>query len=165
MNTRRLKDLQENIELLHEQIAGKERARIKAAEEEKVRIGQQIKDLRQEVAQFQREKWQILANGSESLDIAEQEAEVAIVEIVEKVQKIEQTPSNTYPEEMLRLLREIRERLNQPGTPAAAKLKGTISSIPPFFGISYEAELDTENFFATHFPTFTRLIRGAAPKK
>jgi len=105
-----------------------------------------------------------LSDESDWLVIAEPEAEAAIAEIVEQVGAIESRQPAQYPDEVLQLLWEIRNKLNQPGTPAAAKLKGIISSIPPFVGVSYEAELDTENFFRTHFPTFRRLIRGAAKK-
>jgi hypothetical protein len=69
-----------------------------------------------------------------------------------------------YSDEVLQILQEIRDKLNQPGPTAAAKLKGVISSIPPFVGISYEAELDTENFFQQHFPTFRKWAKVLAKK-
>jgi hypothetical protein len=34
-----------------------------------------------------------------------------------------------------------------------------VSSIPPFVGISYEAELDTENFLNRHFPTLMKAVQ------
>ncbi|MEB3180856.1 MAG: hypothetical protein VKL59_17770 [Nostocaceae cyanobacterium] len=56
---------------------------------------------------------------------------------------------------------QIEDKLNEPGVTADAKLKGTLSIFPPFIGLSYEAQLDTENFCRKYFPTFTRLIKGA----
>jgi len=45
---------------------------------------------------------------------------------------------------MLNLLEEIKQKLNEPGKSAAAKLKVTLPIIPMV--ASYDLELDTENF-------------------
>ena len=96
------------------------------------------------------------------MEIPEPEAEIFVADIVEEVGQFE--VQGQYSDEVLQILQEIRDKLNQPGATAAAKLKGVISSIPPFVGISYEAELDTENFFQQHFPTFRKWAK-ALPKK
>lgn len=166
MTSDRLRQIENSLNRLYKQLADKQKTLDTIAPEEKERIRQQIEDLKQgEIQPLEVERQQILSAISEQLmKISEQEAEVVVGEIVMGVTQIEVQQPNPYSAEVLQLLREIRDRLNQPGPSAAAKLKGIISSIPPFIGVSYEAELDTETFFRTYLPTFTRLIRGAAKK-
>jgi hypothetical protein len=144
---------------------GLEKSLILAPLEEQTRIEQRIKlQLKPKIQEYEKERWEILSQQAESLKIPENDAQVAISEIVEQVGKIELYQPHDYPNEILLLLQQIRNKLNEPGTSAAAKLKGIISSVPPFIGLSYEAEIDTENFFRKHFPTFSRLIGGATSK-
>lgn len=164
MSTDRLHQLDENLSLLREQLAGLEKTKTLSPMEEKVRLEQRIRELNKEIQAAEQDYWQTVARSAPQLDIPEAEAEVVVGEMVEAVTQLEAYPAPEYSAEMLQILREIRDKLNAPGSPAAAKLKGVISSMPPFIGVSYEAELDTENFFRTHFPTFTRLIKGAAKK-
>lgn len=165
MSINRLSQIETSLNRLYKQLASKQKTLDTIAPDEKERIRQQIADFKQdEIQPLETEHRQILAAVSERLEMSDPDAEVIIGEIVTGVTQIEAQPPNTYPDETLQLLQEIRDKLNQPGTPAAAKLKGVISSIPPFIGISYEAELDTENFFRKYFPTFTKLLRGAAKK-
>jgi DNA repair exonuclease SbcCD ATPase subunit len=162
MPINRLSQIEKNLELLQEQLGGKEEALIRAPEEEKIRIKQQIRELRKEIREQEEEYWQILARQTKTVEIPEHEAEIIVAEIVEEVGQIE--VQGQYSDEVLQILQEIRDKLNQPGPTAAAKLKGVISSIPPFVGISYEAELDTENFFQRHFPTFQEWAKALAKK-
>ncbi|MEP6520133.1 hypothetical protein [Microcoleus vaginatus] len=162
MPINRLSDIQENLEDLQEQLGGKQKALNLAPQEEKIRIKQQIRELRKEIREQEEEYWQVLDRQTKTEEIPEHEAEIIVAEIVEEVGQIE--VQGQYSDEVLQILQEIRDRLNQPGPTAAAKLKGVISSIPPFVGISYEAELDTENFFQRHFPTFQEWAK-ALPKK
>ena len=164
MSSDRLGELDEILTRYRKLVSGKELTLTKTPDEDKERIKFQIADLKTEMQQYEQEYWEILSDQSGSIEISEQEAKVVVAEIVNQVGKIE-VSSSTYPDEVLMLLRGIRDKLNQPDKSAAAKLKGIISSIPPFVGISYEAELDTENFLRTHFPTFTRLIKGTIKKK
>ncbi|WP_439346125.1 hypothetical protein [Vacuolonema iberomarrocanum] len=156
-------DIEKSITRLKRQLSDKRNTLVTIAPEEKERIRQQIEDLHEEIQRFEQEKWEILAEQSESLDFPEPEAETAVVEIVEAVAQLETQPV-AYPEEVMQILWEIRDKLNEPGPTAAGKLKGILSSFPPFVGITYEAELDTENFARQYFPTFTKLIKGAAKK-
>ena len=152
MPINRLSQIEENLEDLKEQLVGKVKALNLAPQEEKIRIKQQIRELRKDIREQEEEYWQVLARQTKTGEIPEQEAEIIVAEIVEEVGQIE--VQREYPDDVVQILQEIRDKLNQPGATAAAKLKGVISSIPPFVGISYEAELDTENFFQRHFPTF-----------
>jgi len=165
MPSNRLSQIEENLSLLQEQLSGMERTLITAPAEEKTRLQQRIRlELRPQIRQYKEEYWQILVAKADHLSIPEPEAEVVVAEIVQEVTQLEVYQPAPYPAEVLQILQEIRDKLNQPGTAAAAKLKGVISSIPPFIGIAYEAELDTETFFRKHFPTFTRVIKGAVKK-
>ena len=119
-------------------------------------------DILPRIRKYEQEYWQILAKTAETVEIPAPEAEIIVAEIVEEVGQIE--VQQLYPDEVLQILREIRDKLNQPGLTASAKLKGVISSIPPFVGISYEAELDTENIFQWHFPTFQKWAKALAKK-
>lgn len=162
MPINRLSDIEKNLESLREQLGGKEEARVLARLEDKTLIKQQIRVLCKEIQEEEEKYWQVLAQQAKTVEIPEQEAEIIVAEIVEEVGQIE--VQGQYPDEVLQILQEIRDKLNQPGATAAAKLKGVISSFPPFVGISYEAELDTENFFQQHFPTFRKLIKVLAKK-
>lgn len=158
----RLSDIEENLELLREQVVGKQKALNFAPQEEKVRIKQQIRELRKEIREQEEDYWQILAQKTKTAEIPEPEAEIIVAEIVEEVGQMEVQPQ--YPHEVIQLLQEIRDAVNKPGSTAAAKLKGVISSIPPFVGISYDVELDTEQFLQQHFPTFQKLAKRLAKK-
>ncbi len=164
MLSNRLCQVENVLTRYRQQVSGKEIALTTVSAEEKERIKLQIADLKAEIQPFEKEYWEILSQQSGSIEISEQEAQVVVAEIVNQVGEIE-VSSSTYPDEVLKLLREIRDKLNQPDKSAAAKLKGVISSIPPFVGISYEAELDTENFLRNHFPTFISLINRTIKKK
>ncbi|MBD2043768.1 hypothetical protein [Microcoleus sp. FACHB-672] len=166
MNNNRLLQLETLLEILHAQQATLEQEALLTTGLPKTQAEQRLLlEIKPKIEEYKKEYWQILASQAGSLAIPEQEAEAAIIEIVEFVGQVEVNQSATYPDEVLQILQEIRDKLNQPGASAAAKLKGIISSIPPFVGVSYEAEIDMENFFRTYFPTFTHLIKGAATKK
>jgi Glu-tRNA(Gln) amidotransferase subunit E-like FAD-binding protein len=162
MPINRLSQIEKNLELLQEQLGGKEETLIRSPQEDKIRIKQQIRELRKEIQEQEENYWQVLAQQTKTEEIPEQEAESIVAEIVEGVGQIE--VQRQYPDEVIQILQEIRDKLNQPGATAAAKLKGVISSIPPFVGISYEAELDTENFLQRHFPTFRKWAKVLAKK-
>ena len=164
MSSDRLSHLEEILTRYRQQVSGKELTLTTTPYEDKERIKLQIADIKKEMQPYEQEYWKILSEQSGSIEISEQEAQVVVAEIVNQVDKIE-VSSSTYPDKALMLLRQIRDQLNQPDKSAAAKIKGVISSIPPFVGISYEAELDTENFLRNHFPTFISLINRAIKKK
>jgi hypothetical protein len=118
--------------------------------------------IKPKIREYEKEYLQVLAQQTKIVEIPEQEAEGIVAEIVEEFGQIE--VQGQYSDEVLQILQEIRDKVNQPGATAAAKLKAVMSSIPPFIGISYEAELDTENLFQRLFPTFRKLIKVLAKK-
>jgi hypothetical protein len=162
MSSDRLRQVEKNLTRLRKQLAGKEDTLTTIAPEERVRIKLQITDLKAEMQPFEIEYWQILADESATTTISEPAPEVVVAEIVEQVGQLQ--TSQQYPDEVLESLQKIHAEVSKPGTPAAAKLKGALSLIPPFVNVSYEAELDTENFVRTHFPTFTKWSKALAKK-
>jgi hypothetical protein len=164
MSSDRLHDVEENLKLLREQLGGKDRAKILAPLEEQVRIDQQIRELRRQIRQYEKEYWQILADESVTTTIAEPAPEIVVAEIVEEAGQLQTSPQYQYSDEVIEWLQKIYAEVSKPGETAAAKLKGVLSLMPPFVNLSYEAELDTENVLRTHFPTFRRWSRVLAKK-
>jgi hypothetical protein len=162
MSSDRLRQLEENLQLLREQQGGKEKAKILASFDDQVRIDQQIREIRKQIRPYEEEYWRILAEQSGTVAIAEPEAEVVVAEIVEQTEKLQ--TSQQYPDEVLEYLKKIYAEVSKPRTPAAAKLKGAVSLLPPFVSVSYEAEIDTENFLRTNFPTFSKWAKALAKK-
>jgi dihydroxyacetone kinase-like predicted kinase len=159
MTSDRLSQLEKNLKRLREQLHGKEDTLITIAPEERIRIQQQIADVRDQIKPFEEEYWQVLSQYSDHADFTD--AEAIIVEIGDQSDKLQ---SQELSEEILAWVRKIHEKVSQSEPSAAAKLKGVISSIPPFVGISYEAELDTENFLRTNFPTFRKWVESLTKK-
>ncbi|MEG3949160.1 tetratricopeptide repeat protein, partial [Microcoleus sp. SVA1_A4] len=157
-----LRQIENNLDILREQVGGMERTLNLSPIEEHAQTRLRIRELRKQIREYEQEYWQVIAKEAKTVEIAEPEAEIIVAEIVEEVGQME--VQRQYPDEVLQLLQEIRDRLNQPGSTAAVKLKGVISYIPPFVGISYEAELDTENFLVRVFPTFQKFAKELAKK-
>jgi DNA repair exonuclease SbcCD ATPase subunit len=162
MSNDRLHQIERNLKRLREQLAGKEDTLTTIAPEERVRIKQQIGDLKTEIQPFEEEYWQILKEQAAVVEITDSEAQVVIAEIVEQVGYLQN--DSQYSPEMLDLLQKIYAEVSKPGTPAAAKLKGVLSLMPPFVSLSYESEIDTESFLRTHFPTFRGWAKALAKK-
>ena len=150
----RLFTLQDNLTDLYEQLSGKEKALIRAPEEEKTRIRQQIRDVKGGIQNFEQEYWLAWRRESAALTVSEAEAEVATTTIVQEAEILEATAA--YPEEAMPILREILSELQKPGTPAAGKLKAAIPLLPGL--VAYEMEVDTEGLLRRLFPTFSRLL-------
>ncbi|MBF2078172.1 MAG: hypothetical protein IGR76_06540 [Synechococcales cyanobacterium T60_A2020_003] len=135
---------------------------------DQIKFGQLLElEINPQIKTYEAENWQILANSVQELTIPEEEAEDVVAEIITSVTQLEASPPPNYPDALLQVLREIRDSLNKPSepeTPTSAKLKSAISLMPPFVNVSYEGEIDLENFFQTHFPTFRKLIKSATKK-
>ncbi len=152
MSAKDLKSLEKNIERLREQIAGAQDALVLAAMVDKARIRQIIGTLREELRDFEQEKWDLIAQITSTSDIANDEAEAIVAEIVADVAN----PPDDVSADILALLQNILAKLNEPDKNAAAKLKGAISLFPPFVSVIYEAELDTESTVRKYLPTFSK---------
>jgi len=162
MSDERLSQVEKNLKRLREQLAGKEGTLTTIAPEERVRIKQQISDLKAEIKPFEEEYWQILKEQSAITEIPDLEAAPVIAEIVERVEYLQL--NSQYSPEILDLLQKVYTEVSKTGIPAGARLKGALSLMPPFVNLSYEAEIDTESFLRTHFPTFRGWVRALAKK-
>lgn len=159
MSASELKNLDKNIARFKAQLANKRDTLVTIAPEEKVRLRQQIEDLREQIRDLEQEQWQLISQMTGDLTITNEEAEPIVAELVTEVESVKKQPDQFSPE-ILGLLQQILAKLNAPNTPAAAKLKAAISTLPPFVSLTYEAELDTESTFRTYFPTFNRYLKG-----
>ena len=158
MSAQHLEQLEDDIKLLRDQLAGKRRTLVMIAPEEQVRIEQQIAELLKKIRNFEQEKWDLIAQLTSTSDIANDEAEAIVAEIVADVAN----PPDDVSADILALLQNILAKLNEPDKNAAAKLKGAISLLPPFVSLTYEAELDTENTFQKYFPTVSHWGKSLA---
>lgn len=159
MSASELKNLDKNIARFKAQLANKRDTLVTIAPEEKVRLRQQIEDLREQIRDLEQEQWQLISQMTGDLAISNEEAEPIVAELVTEVESVKKQPDQFSPE-ILELLQQILAKLNAPNTPAAAKLKAAISTLPPFVSLTYEVELDTESTFRTYFPTFNRYLKG-----
>ena len=155
MNKHRLNEIKSHLDLLYEQRREKEQVIITAPAEDKTRLKQRLRlEILKPIRDYEQEYWQIIAGQSNLVQISEADAEVVIAEFVEGVGQLREENA-----EVIEYLQKILAKVEEPGPTAAAKLKAVVSSIPPFVGISYEAELDTENFLSRHFPTLMKAVQ------
>jgi hypothetical protein len=162
----RLSELEQNLKSLYEQRYALEQGALMTPDDEKrIQNEQKIRHkIRPKIREYEQEYLQELKQRSVALAFGEEDAQAVIDVVAQEVAKVERK-LNTYPDEhrdqVIVLLQEIKTKLEAPQPTAAAKLKGVLSSIPPFIGISYEAEIDTENFLRKYFPKFTQLVKSA----
>jgi hypothetical protein len=154
MTIDRLSHLQALIEDYYEQLAGKEVALKDIEPAEKVRIEQQIRKVKQDIAKIQGEYWLLLKSQMAQLDITDADADIVTAEIIQEVEILQYQPTVQSNAELVKLLTEIKAELTKPGIPGSGKLKATIPLLP---FLSYELELDTEGLFRRLFPTFSKL--------
>jgi uncharacterized coiled-coil protein SlyX len=162
----RLTDLEKVLALRYETLGEAEKDLAMTTNTfEKTAIKQRLREqVLPDIQKYEQEYYSLLNQLGGSLNIDESDANQAIVELDQQVAWLETTRASAYSDEALQLLREIRDKLNEPGKPAAAKLKAAFSSIPPFISLTYEAEVDTESTLQRFFPTFSRLVKKATKK-
>ncbi len=158
----RLIEIEKKLNLLYEQLDAVENNSLLNQDAlSRKRAEQQIREeIQPRIKQYEAEYMQVLHQESETLVFAETDALAVIDVVIKEVSRIEGT-YNIYPDELLRQVREIRKKLDQPGTPAALKIKPVLSLLPPGIGLSIEGELDTKAFLQRNFPAFVRLVKGA----
>lgn len=161
----RLAEIEKELELRYETLnEAKKRLAMTDDILAKIALRQRIREeVLPELRQCEAEYWDLLAQEAGFCTVEEVDARNAIVEVVGEVEQIENQPATNYPDELMRLLREIRDKLNEPGTPAAAKAKLALPLIPGI--LAYEVELDTENTLRKVLQPIKRLFRDAAQKK
>jgi hypothetical protein len=159
----RLLHLQNEVQAYYEQLAGKEKARRLAPQEEKIRIQQQIRELHTELGSAERDYWLRWKSEASGLTISDSDADVLVGELLPEVESLEFSPVVQANAQMMTLLQEIKAELTKPGIPGSGKLKATIPLLPGF--IAYELELDTEGLLRRSFPVFRKLAHKLQAKK
>lgn len=157
----RLIDIEKNLELLYEKLSAMERDRIMAYDAEaKISIEQRIREsVLPQIRRSETQYWQRLAQEANSLTINEIDANNAVIEIAEI---IDQSSDGQYPDQMIQLLTEIRNKLNEEGKASSAKLKAALPLLPPF--LSYEVELETQGMLRRMFLILSRLLKKTGKK-
>lgn len=157
----RLADLEDLLELDYEKLAEhKQELSVTASPNVRNEVKQRIKrDIMPRIRQNEANYWSLLRQFASGIEIAEAEAETAITTIVQDVEIIQAKP---MPDEVLQKLQEILDKLNEPGTAAAAKAKFAVNVIPGV--LAYEFELDTENTLRQVFHPLKQLFSIAAKK-
>jgi len=161
MSAQEIQKIEQNIKDKREQLARERDALVVCEIGDQARIKQRIRMKKEEIRDFEQEKWQIIAGMVANWRISDDEAQQIVTETVIEVQAVSGQTHDVPSTEILELLQEILAKLNEPGKPAAARLKAAFSVLPPFVSISYEAELDTESTFQRYLPTFSNWIREA----
>ncbi len=161
----RLTHLESVLELRYETLEAAEKRlamtdEIFAKNAIKLRIREEILP---EIHQCEREYWQLLVQASGAASVQEEEAQTVVVEVSQAVNAIQTTAPAHTPAELMQLLREIRDKLDKPKTPASAKAKLALPLVPGL--LSYEVELDTEAALRRAFLPLKKLFKGAAEKK
>ena len=90
MSADELQNLEDNIQRLKQQLAGKRNTLVTIAPEEQVRIKQQIEDLRRKIWDFEREKSDLIASDSQEASFPD--AEVMVAAIITEVTAITTEP-------------------------------------------------------------------------
>jgi hypothetical protein len=156
MPSNRLLQLHKNLQRQYKQLGGIEDHLITVEPSQRPRIQQQKDDLLIQIRPIEEEYQQCLRLEVTSLTVPQEEEEVIVAELVGFTENISNS-RRQYPDEVIKLLQEIRNTLNQQGKPVAGKLKVVI---PLFLNIlSYEFELDTETTLRRLFPTFSKLLK------
>jgi|GEM_PF-691457 len=142
--TQRLSRLEELLEILYERLGDFQKGIATSdSVSQKSALKQQIKrEILPDLRKYEVEYAQLLAEEGDIILIADAEAANVLAETRYAIERLEAVKVEDQPKELRPLLQEVREKLDDPGKAAAAKLKVTLPIIPLI--ASYEFELDTE---------------------
>jgi hypothetical protein len=141
-NPRRLKELEELLDIEYDKYHDFEKDIALAIGNEKILLKQRLKrEIAPRLFDLEKEYAELLVAGVPSGQIPEGEANAIVTELSEATTKVLQSAPAEAPPEMLRLLEEIKGKLSEPKEAAAAKLKVSLPLIPTI--CSYEIEVDT----------------------
>ncbi len=161
MSAQELQKIEQNINDKREQLAGERDHLVVCEIGQQPRIRQLIRMIKEDIRYFEKEKWQIIAGMVANWRIPDDEAQQIVTETVIEVQAVSGQTHDVPSAEILELLQEILTKLNEPGKPAAAKLKAAFSAFPPFVAVGIETELDIESTVQRYLPTLSNWIREA----
>jgi hypothetical protein len=164
MSSDRLREIEGHLKLLREQKVALEQEALLEGAYRKTQNEQRLRvQIKPKIQEYEQEYWQLLTERSQAVEIQEPDPEVVVAEIVEQAGQLQSNPQ--YSDEVMAWLQKIHAEVSKPGAPAAAKLKGALSLMPPFINITYEGEIDTEHFLRTNFPTFMKWSQALAKKR
>lgn len=160
-DVRRMRHLEENIRTLHERLHGFEMRIIATADvAERFSLRQRIRgEITPDLRKYGKEYAELLADVINPADLPAEQSDSLLRDTLGAVEAAENGATDDSPETMLQLLREIKDKLNEPGKAAAAKLKISLPIIPLIS--AYELELDTEKFVTQVWRRLTSFFRGA----
>jgi hypothetical protein len=144
INRQRIRDLEELLEIEYEKVNDfqKELA-ITSSAAAKFELRQRLKrEVLPDVRKHEVEYAELLAHSTDLASVPAEQAEATTAELVHALERVQSLPDPNRPEEITRLLTDIRRKLDDPGKVAAAKLKVALPIIPLI--ASYEMEMDTE---------------------
>lgn len=158
-NLKRMKDLEEIIQILHDRLHEFEKRMVATADvAERFSLRLRIRDeITPDIRKYGKEYSDLLADLTNPADLPAEESDSILQDTLAAVEAAEKKTSDETPQEMVELLKQIKEKLNEPGKSAAAKLKVSLPIIPLIS--SYEMELDTENFVTQVWRKVTSLFR------
>jgi uncharacterized protein (UPF0147 family) len=111
------------------------------------------------IQKYELEYYSLLKSNISKLEIDEDTAQSAIYSLANSVEIIQ---SKQIPSDVARLFQQILDKLNEPGTAAAAKAKFAVNLIPGI--LTYEFELDTENSIRQMFQPLKQIFRVSTKK-
>ena len=142
----RLSRVKELLAIQYEKLSEFEKA-IELADgpSQRIALRQQLKrNLLPSLREREREYASLLAHNVSVESLPAAEAQELVSDLTVASNRVASYSSDGAPKEVLELLREMKEKLDEPGKSAAAKLKVVLPIVPLI--ASYELELDTENF-------------------
>jgi hypothetical protein len=154
----RVADLKNLLALLYEKLGDFEQELIICANAPaKFELKQKIKrEILPDIRRYEAEYWELYP--IETIIISNEEAETQLAKVEQAVESMQRIPQTAeYPPELIRLLQDIRSKLDEGDKAASAKLKVTLPLIPLL--ASYELEMDTEGVMYKTWKAIKRLAR------
>jgi hypothetical protein len=141
-NAQRLQELEELLEIEYEKYHEFEKEISLSDGASRITLKQRFKrDITPRLRQLEEEYAEMLVAGVPTGQIPEAEADAIVRELSQATGMILQTAPSNAPQEMVRLLKEIKNTLSEPKETASAKLKVSLPLIPTI--CSYEMEIET----------------------
>jgi hypothetical protein len=141
-NPKRLNELEELLEIEYEKSHEFEKEIGLSDGSSRITLKQRFKrDVTPRLRALEQEYAEILVAGVPSAGIPEAEADEIVRELTVATNTILERAPSDAPQEMVRLLGEIRDKLSEPEAAASNKLKISLPIIPAI--CSYEVEIET----------------------
>jgi hypothetical protein len=143
-NANRLKELEQLLDIEYRNSFKFEKAMLLVERNSRAEIDLQQNfehDVKPRLRGLEQEYAEMLVAGVGTAQIPEADADVIVRELSEATDKILQSAPADAPQEMLRLLGEIKNKLSEPREAASAKLKFTFPLLPSAGSFEMEVEM------------------------